>query len=110
MRPENELAGPGVEAVLRRRMHRIRETGVKKAARLAQDEGPAALARGMKMRRRRLGLSQQQLADRIGATKCTLQDWEHGRHWPSGYYLPLLAGALDCGIEELFLAEGEEDG
>ena len=59
-------------------------------------------------RRQRLGITQKALADRIGVGKVTYQCWEGCKQWPSSIYLPRLAVAMHCTMEELFLPPGEE--
>lgn len=65
---------------------------------------------GLKTAREAAGLSQLEAADRIGCRKVTYQQWEHGRHWPSAYYLPQIATAFHCTIEELYLPPVPEKG
>lgn len=61
----------------------------------------------LKRRRARAGLTQKQAADRIGASVQTLRGWERGGYWPSAYWIPLLAAAYGCSIEELYLTPEE---
>src|SRR5437764_6965146 len=42
--------------------------------------------------RERTGLSQTRFAQLIGVSKCTLENWEQGRHRPTG------PAAQDCGL------------
>jgi len=58
--------------------------------------------------RRRLDLTQQELADRIGVTRQTVLSIERGRYNPSVGLALRLAGALETTIEALF--ELQEDG
>jgi transcriptional regulator with XRE-family HTH domain len=44
--------------------------------------------------RRMLGLSQRNLAERIGVNPVTIEDWEAGRHRPTGKSLDLIAEIL----------------
>lgn len=61
------------------------------------------LMKNMKRRRQAAGMSQEALAARIGVSQSSLQQWEQGRYWPSAFWLPKLAAALMCSIEELFM-------
>ena len=61
----------------------------------------------LKARRLQCGLTQRELAARIGTKHGTYRNWEEGRFWPVSYWLPLLAEALHCSIEELFLPPEE---
>lgn len=58
--------------------------------------------RGLRLMRRRAGLTAVQLAERMHCTKTTVYFWETGRTWPSAALLPELAEALGCSIDELF--------
>lgn len=49
------------------------------------------------------GLTQKAAAEKIGVAPPTLRQWEQGRHWPSAYFLPLMAEAYGCSIEALYL-------
>ena len=40
----------------------------------------------IKLFRLKLGLTQEQLAHKIGATLSTVNTWERGRHRPTGLY------------------------
>ena len=47
--------------------------------------------------RRKLGLSQEQMAARLGVSTTTVRNWEHGRRAPTGLYrkaLEALAGTV----------------
>lgn len=66
----------------------------------------------LKHRRRAAGLTQTQAADAIGCQRVSLAFWEQGRQWPSSVWLPRIAAAYGCSMEELFLpsddgSEGE---
>lgn len=60
-------------------------------------------------RRRRLNLTMEEVGLRAGVPKQTYCNWETCRYWPSGNYLPALALALQCTIEELFLPPEEDE-
>ena len=48
------------------------------------------------------GLTAKQAADRIGTTEMTYRAWVRTRRWPFSIWLPHLAKAFRCSIEELF--------
>lgn len=52
--------------------------------------------------RKRRGLTQQQLAERIGVVRNAISNWENGVAFPNPRQLPLLADELSCSIDELF--------
>jgi transcriptional regulator with XRE-family HTH domain len=52
-------------------------------------------------RRRVLGLSQADLAERLGVHVQTVAGWEQGRSTPRPWYRPVIAEALRVGLEEL---------
>jgi transcriptional regulator with XRE-family HTH domain len=60
--------------------------------------------RALAPRRRRLGLSQTDLASLLGVTQQAVSDWERGITTPVTDSLPGLAAALDCRIDDLFIA------
>ena len=62
---------------------------------------PEALGCHIAERRRRLGLTQCQVADRLGLTPQAVSKWESGVSCPDVVYLDELASVLDVGIEEL---------
>ena len=51
--------------------------------------------------RKRRGLTQQQLADRLGRAKSTISQLENGKMDMSGHYMSALADALDIDPEDL---------
>ena len=55
--------------------------------------------------RLQLGMSQQELADRVDVTQSQVSNWEAGRRYPYTKDLPKLARALDCTISDLFVKE-----
>ena len=66
------------------------------------------------LRRHRLladGMTQQELADRIGVTRQTIHSIEKGRYAPSVGLALKLAGIFAVRVEDLFtLDEGEDHG
>ena len=53
-------------------------------------------------KREEIGLSRTKLAEMIGCTERSVFIWENGVHPPSSCYLPGLADAFGCSIDELF--------
>lgn len=63
---------------------------------------------GLAPRRKQIGLTQQQLADRLGVERGALSMWELGRSWPPARLLPALADTLICTIDELYQAAASD--
>lgn len=59
----------------------------------------------IKLTRCRLGLSLQQLADRVGVTRKSLENWENDRSEPRGVKVTKLAGVLQ--VPMIWLLTGE---
>jgi transcriptional regulator with XRE-family HTH domain len=57
--------------------------------------------------RRKQGLSQVQLAEKLNITQGAVSQWEMGLSKPKSEILPELAKALDCTIDELFKKDKE---
>jgi putative transcriptional regulator len=64
------------------------------------------LANRIKERRGELGLTQAELADRVGVTRKTVNTVENGVFTPSATLAIKLAGALGVSVERLFWIEG----
>lgn len=64
-----------------------------------------ALGRRIVEIRRRQGMSQAELARRLGVESCRLSHWERGSHQPSLWQVAELAAALEAGLEELILGQ-----
>ena len=64
------------------------------------------LANRIKERRGELGLTQADLADRVGVTRKTVNTVENGVFTPSATLAIKLAGALGLSVERLFWIEG----
>ena len=62
---------------------------------------------GIRVQRRKLGLSQQQLSDQLGISRSAVAMWESGASAPSTLILPALAAALRCQISDLYAPETE---
>ena len=63
----------------------------------------------IKERREALGLTQAQLADRMGVTTTAVRKWETGQALPSADKLPALADLLNCSIDALYGRDGLEE-
>jgi putative transcriptional regulator len=63
---------------------------------------PERLANHLKDRRSELGLTQAELAERVGVTRKTVNTVENGVFTPSATLAIKLAGALGLSVEELF--------
>lgn len=48
-----------------------------------------------------LGMTQSQLAAKVGCTQIDLSRWERGIHKPTVRHLPSLAAALGCSVDYL---------
>jgi transcriptional regulator with XRE-family HTH domain len=57
--------------------------------------------------RRKQGLSQAQLAEKLNITQGAVSQWEMGLSKPKSEILPELAKVLDCTIDELFKKDEE---
>lgn len=61
-------------------------------------------------RRRARGLLVTEAARRVGVSSLTYRNWDRGTNWPASYWLPAIAQALGCTIEELYLPPDTEAG
>ncbi|MCI8554148.1 MAG: helix-turn-helix transcriptional regulator [Clostridiales bacterium] len=57
----------------------------------------------------RQGLTQQELACRVGVGQAAISMWEGGTNRPRADRLPVLAEALSCTIDDLFTEVNEEE-
>lgn len=62
--------------------------------------------------RKKAGVTQGELAEKIGVTQGAVSQWENGDTKPSVELLPKLASVLGCTIDELFRTDdgGEANG
>ena len=60
------------------------------------------VASKIKTFRERNGLTQKQFAEKIGVTHQTVSKWEGNKGYPDVFFLPRLAEALSCTIDELY--------
>ena len=67
---------------------------------------PERLANRLKERRTELGLTQAELAERVGVTRKTVNTVENGIFTPSTTLALKLAEALGLSVEQLFWIEG----
>lgn len=68
--------------------------------------GGAQLANSLRELRARNGLTQAQLAERVGVTRKTINTVENRVFVPSTILALKLAGALGVSVEEIFRLEG----
>ena len=61
----------------------------------------ARLADRLKEYRKRIGLSQIDLAKKIGRSQSVVSSWEIGTGVPDAYYLPTLAKALNVSVADI---------
>ena len=66
---------------------------------------PERLGNRLKDRRGELGLTQAELAERVGVTRKTVNTVENGVFTPSALLAIKLAGALGVTVEQLFWIE-----
>ncbi len=66
--------------------------------------------RGLQACREKKGMSRFRLAKLTGVVHQTVQAWEAGKTWPTSYHTALIASALGCSIEELYLGPDPEEG
>lgn len=64
---------------------------------------------GLRPLRIRAGLKQTELAQMIGTSKECVRAWERGEYWPSASWLPKLAEALSCSLDDLYSEEQEAE-
>ena len=60
------------------------------------------ITKGLKKKRLAAGLSQKELADKLGIVQSAISAWESGEKMPRAAQLPELAAALHCTIDELY--------
>jgi len=68
------------------------------------------LGRQIRQRRRALSLSQEELGHRSGVDRSYISGLERGVRNPTFGILSQIAGALDCGLSQLFSDPGDDDG
>jgi len=68
----------------------------------------AAAMRGLRQMRRKAGMIQQDLSERIGVTRATIISWESGASSPNSRQLAALAEMFGCTVGELFDPKEED--
>lgn len=63
------------------------------------------MSRTISERRADLGLSQRELADRLGVPLDTFRKWEYGTRVPKYKAMRNLAAVFGCGLEEIEIAD-----
>lgn len=63
------------------------------------------MSRTISERRADLGLSQRELADRLGVPLDTFRKWEYGTRVPKYKAMRTLAAVFGCGLEEIEIAD-----
>lgn len=62
---------------------------------------------GIASRRKRLGLSQNELAKLLGVDQTAVHNWERGKAMPNAKRLPAIAKILKCSVDELLQDDAE---
>lgn len=62
--------------------------------------------KALKDLRKAAGLTLEDIAREVGATRQTVSKWELGLCWPSAAVMPRLATLLSCSLEDLYAGEG----
>ena len=57
--------------------------------------------------REAVGLTQEQLATKVGMNQCTISAWESEVYLPKSRQLPQLAHVLGCSICDLYVPDSE---
>lgn len=65
------------------------------------------LANTLKVQRAKKNLTQEQLAQKVGVTRKTINTVENGIYVPSTYLALKMAKVLDVPVEELFQIQGD---
>ena len=68
-------------------------------------ENTSSFGKTLKALRKKSGLTQEELADKINVTTKTLQRWEYGYSLPNAEYVKKLAEALQVNEQQLFRDE-----
>ncbi len=60
------------------------------------------LAANIQMYRKKSGLTQEELAEKLGVSFQAVSKWENGKCSPDIMFLPIMADIFGCYIDELF--------
>ncbi len=66
------------------------------------DNTNIVLAANIQKYRKKCGLTQEELAQKIGVTFQAISKWENAKSAPDISFLPVMADLFDCSIDELF--------
>jgi len=64
---------------------------------------------GIASRRKKLGLSQNDLAKMLGVDQTAVHNWERGKAMPTAKRLPAIAKILECTVDELLQDDDQLD-
>lgn len=76
---------------------------VKPVPRGTRQPSPHTVPNNIKTWRTRKGLTQQELADIIGVTRCSISNWEDGIKSPRDKYKLALCKEFNCSMQDLFM-------
>ncbi len=57
--------------------------------------------------RKSAGMTQAQLAAKVGVAQATVAEWERGDYYPRASIIPALAAALGCTVNDLYRTDTE---
>ena len=66
------------------------------------ENATAIIAKNIQLFRKKLGLKQEELADKLGITFQAVSKWENEKASPDITFLPMLADIFGCSIDDLF--------
>ena len=70
----------------------------------------SSIGANLKLQRKRAGISQEELGEKLGVTRQAISNWETGKAWPDLEMLKAIAQALDTDVNTLLYAPGERGG
>ncbi len=72
------------------------------------DSNHTVLAANLQKFRKRRGLTQEELAQKLGVTFQAVSKWENAKAAPDVFLLPMIASLFGCSIDQLFLGVKRE--
>ena len=66
------------------------------------DNTNMVLAANIQKYRKKCGLTQEELAEKLGVTFQAVSKWENAKSTPDILFLPTMADLFDCSIDDLF--------